>query len=348
MRRSSTLADPHAAAGHGQSRSNRGPGTRSRRMPIAWPACSRRPSGWRSPVAAALRTGLRRAYADCGWDTVTGAASPGAAHAARRSFLPAAHGARSLAAASRPRLQPGAWWQACTASCRPGWRPLWAGPAGRFLEGGHPVGVGMLLRGHVLVTSGGLADDEAASFLAGVLLVQAGGAAAPARAALHGGPRGRPGRTPAWAAGPAPGGRLVQPAARGHPGLRCGRHRARSRRKRAFRPARPDPGPWTRTFRGPRGRRDHQCAAGPGRAQVGGLRRAVPGVGRARGYELHAAGLLARDDGQAWLRLWVQTLVLAFLPAGRCRACPAGCDPAGGRSARAAASASWPRCSTAR
>ena len=31
------------------------------------------------------------------------------------------------------------------------------------------------------------------------------------------------------------------------------------------------------------------------------------------GYELHAAGLPAQDDGQAWLRLWVQTLVLAFL-----------------------------------
>ena len=34
------------------------------------------------------------------------------------------------------------------------------------------------------------------------------------------------------------------------------------------------------------------------------------------GYELHAAGLLARDDEQAWLRLWAQTLLLAFL-AGR-------------------------------
>jgi len=31
------------------------------------------------------------------------------------------------------------------------------------------------------------------------------------------------------------------------------------------------------------------------------------------GYELHAAGVLAEDPGQAWLRLWVQALVLAFL-----------------------------------
>src|SRR5436309_9763168 len=31
------------------------------------------------------------------------------------------------------------------------------------------------------------------------------------------------------------------------------------------------------------------------------------------GYELHAADVLAEHDAQAWLRLWVQTLVLAFL-----------------------------------
>ncbi len=30
------------------------------------------------PVAGALRAGLRRAYADCGWDMRTGAARPGA------------------------------------------------------------------------------------------------------------------------------------------------------------------------------------------------------------------------------------------------------------------------------
>ena len=49
---------------------------------------------------------------------------------------------------------------------------LWAGPAGRFLEGGHPVDLARLLRGNVLVTSGGVADEEAASFLAGVLLLR--------------------------------------------------------------------------------------------------------------------------------------------------------------------------------
>jgi hypothetical protein len=45
------------------------------------------------------------------------------------------------------------------------------GPAGRFLEGGHPVDVTRLLRGNVLVTSGDV-TDEAASVLAGVLLLR--------------------------------------------------------------------------------------------------------------------------------------------------------------------------------
>src|SRR5581483_9935880 len=31
------------------------------------------------------------------------------------------------------------------------------------------------------------------------------------------------------------------------------------------------------------------------------------------GYEVHAAGLRADEPGHAWLRLWVRTLVLAFL-----------------------------------
>ena len=35
------------------------------------------------------------------------------------------------------------------------------------------------------------------------------------------------------------------------------------------------------------------------------------------GYELHAAGVLAGDPGQAWLRLWVQTLVLRPAPSRR-------------------------------
>ena len=53
------------------------------------------------------------------------------------------------------------------------------------------------------------------------------------------------------------------------------------------------------------------------------------------GYELHAAEVLAADDGQAWLRLWVQALVLAFLTGRPVPRVPAPLRPAGGRSARA-------------
>jgi hypothetical protein len=38
---------------------------------------------------------------------------------------------------------------------------LWAGPAGLFLEGGHPVGLERLLRGNVLVTGGQAAASPA-------------------------------------------------------------------------------------------------------------------------------------------------------------------------------------------
>src|SRR5439155_26553621 len=50
-----------------------------------------------------------------------------------------------------------------------------AGPAGRFLEGGHPADLARLLAGNVLVTSAAAADEEAASFLAGVLLLKLAG-----------------------------------------------------------------------------------------------------------------------------------------------------------------------------
>jgi len=50
--------------------------------------------------------------------------------------------------------------------------PLWTGPAGRFLEGGHPADVGALVRGNVLLLLGDLADDDGASLLTGALLAR--------------------------------------------------------------------------------------------------------------------------------------------------------------------------------
>ena len=126
--------------------------------------------GLGEPVAGALRAGLRRAYADCGWDMLTGAARPGAVSppgvpAFRQLKLATVAAARDLG------FDPG---------MRAGVRglvearldALWAGAAGLFLEGGHPASVARLLRGNVLVTGRGLADETAASFLAGVLLLR--------------------------------------------------------------------------------------------------------------------------------------------------------------------------------
>jgi hypothetical protein len=279
--------------------------------------------GLAEPVAAALRTGLRRTYADCGWDTVTGAASPGVL---TPPAVPSFRQFRTAVAAAVADL---------------GYSPdmaagvhgflgarldaLWAGPAGRFLEGGHPVDVGSLLRGQVLVTSSGVADDEAASFLAGVLLVRLAEQRRPpgprctvvigAADDLTGRPPGPSARLRAagWFSrllediracganiivpGPGASGRSGPPGPPGPPG----------------RTRMPGPGP------GPAG----ASAARAGEAAVEGPtvllgRRSAACGERCRrrpcnGYELHAAELLASDDGQAWLRLWIQALVLAFL-----------------------------------
>src|SRR5580658_1314815 len=122
------------------------------------------------PVATAIRTGLRRAYANSGWDALTGAAPPALAapaavpafHQLRHAVLAAAEDLgydRSMRAAVRGFVQARL-------------EPRWAGPAGRFLEGGHPADAGRLLKGNIVLLASGLADDEALFFLSGVLLIR--------------------------------------------------------------------------------------------------------------------------------------------------------------------------------
>jgi hypothetical protein len=259
--------------------------------------------GLAGPVAEALRAGLRRAYADGGWDLSTGwdpRPGPGGSPA-----IPSFRQVRmaTVAAADELGYEPGMR-AAVHGFLAARLDALWAGPAGRFLEGGHPADLARLLRGNVLVTSSAAVDEEAASFLAGVLLLRLAGwlrhhperlailVAPPAgRAALGASPRGR-----AWfsrlqadlrladadvivtstSGGPSVAGGQAGPAAAG--GQNCGA---------AVTPLLS-------------GRRSVAC---------GDLCRRRP----CNGYELHAAGVLAGDPGQAWLRLWVQTLVLAFL-----------------------------------
>jgi len=274
------------------------------------------------PVAIAIRTGLRRAYANSGWDALTGAVPPAVAapapvpafHQLRHAVLAAAEDLgydRSTRAAVRGFVQARL-------------EPLWAGPAGRFLEGGHPADMERLLERNIVLTASGLADSEALFFLSGALLIRVAETL-----------RGRDGSGPARG-GRRDGERHRRPAQDSHsaivvteprgPGLEPGplaaewlgrmlqdlhAHGAEvvvAREPRSVPPARAG-----------------QASAAPGPGQAGQIcaqvlrgRRSAACGGQCTqrpcdGYELSAADLLAHGDGQVWLRLWAQTLVLAFL-----------------------------------
>jgi len=287
-------------------------------------------------VAAALRAGLQRAYADCGWDALTGGAPPGA----RTAPAVPAFGqlARVTLAAAEDLGYDRGMRAAVSGFVRARLEPLWAGPAGRFLEGGHPADVGALVRGNVLLLLDGIADDDSASFLAGALLARIAerlrvddrGAAARPRCQDRRDHRA-PGRPD------PPGPRLAVVLATGLVPEAAARPRAAGWFGRLLGDLRsagaqvitdsPDVGDWPKPPAGPEPRpalADPEPRPGRAAACAPILRdRRSPACGaRCRdgrpctGYELHAASLLADDDEQAWLRLWAQTLLLAFL-AGR-------------------------------
>jgi uncharacterized protein len=302
--------------------------------------------GLGEPVAGAVRAGLRRAYADGGWDMVTGAARPGAVSppavpAFRQLKLGTVDAARDLGFDRGMRAGVRGFLEARLDA-------LWAGAAGLFLEGGHPASVARLLRGNVLVTGSGVADEEAASFLAGVLLLrlaeqlsqraarprvpvgQAGGAddrgladgprpvivvAIPAILAILAGPAqpafpdglGLSSRGAAWFGRVLEDLRLagadivIAPAPAQEPLAQDPAAAAT-----ATATATEDP-----RAEGPPGivPAVTQLLAGRRSAACGDRCRRRP----CSGYEVHAAGLLADEPDQAWLRLWAQALVLAFL-----------------------------------
>jgi hypothetical protein len=320
--------------------------------------------GLGEPVAGALRAGLRRAYVDGGWDMLTGAARPGAVSppavpAFRQLKLATVDAARDLGYG--PSMQAGV-----RGFLEARLDALWAGPAGLFLEGGHPAALDRLLRGNVLVTGSGLADEQASWFLTGVLLLRL--AEQLSRPAARPGPLARQEPRPDdrdQAGAPKPviviavpggapvsGGSLVpgeqagpgQPAFPAGPGLSARGAAWFGGRLEDLRRAGADVvvapvGAGDRSAPGrPLGLEaalpvrvaSGDAQAGEGTATPGGApavtellagRRSAACGERCRrrpcsGYEVHAAGLLAEDPGQAWLRLWAQALVLAFL-AGR-------------------------------
>ena len=342
---------PARAAGHGEPVRTRGRATRSRPTPTAWPGLLAAAFGLPGPVAAAVRAGLRRAYADCGWDALTGAAPPGARTAPAvpafgqlaRAALAAAedlgYDRRMRAAVSRLRPAPG--WSRCGparpgASLRAGTRPTsgpWSGAT-------------------CCCSVGRVADDDSAFFLAGALLARIAERLRVGRRD----PAGRRGLARRLT-GPricVPGAALARPRAAG-PVRAAARGPSRRRVREVItelptpatsRAARPEPRPGTgpdqrraRSRRAPvlRGRRSAACGA---------RCHAAPPVQRVR----TACGRPARARRRAGL-----APALGPDPAARVPGRPAAAAGArraalrsGGRSARAAASASWPRSWTAR
>ena len=274
------------------------------------------------PVAATVRAGLRRAYADCGWDALTGAAPPGA------RTPPAVPAFGQLARAALAAAEDLGYDRRMRAAVRTfvqaRLEPLWAGPAGRFLEGGHPADVGCLVRGNVLLAVGGVADDEGTFFLVGALLARI---ADRLRADRLRADRLRADRLRTDRRDP-PDPRLAvvtaadlmpRSALRPRAAARFGRLRDDLRAVGAEviltgepRGLEPHPEHDTAAIAEVlRGRRSPACGAQCHRHRP------------CSGYELHAAGLLARDDAQAWLRVWTQTLLLAFLAGRRLPGVPA-------------------------
>ena len=126
--------------------------------------------GLAGPVAEVIKAGLLRAYADCGWDAVTGTTPPGAhTQLAVPAFTQLRHAALAVA---RDFGYDAGLRAAVDGFMRAKLEPVWTGPAGPVLQGGHPADIAALLRGNVLLAGDGLAGDQTASFLSGVVMAR--------------------------------------------------------------------------------------------------------------------------------------------------------------------------------
>ena len=276
--------------------------------------------GLTEPVAAAVRTGLQHSYTDCGWDPRTGRAGPGAPAA---PDVPSFAQLRQAIATTAAELGYSEAMRASVAGFLASrLDPLWAGPAGRFLEGGHPADLDRLLTTRVVVANSAVADEQAVSFLAGVLLLRVAELAAAQAQRGRGQADRQRDRTlvlesPAGLeASPGWFGRLLSTL--------------RAAGAEILLPASTDARPAESMLSAglppaadslPPARAALPAAGAPGaQPLLAGRRSAACGqrcqVRPCTGYELHAAAQLSGGDGQAWPRLWVQALVIAFV-AGR-------------------------------
>jgi hypothetical protein len=124
----------------------------------------------REPFPQIMSQALQRAYADCGWDAVTGAGRPGAVSP------PAVPTLARLESAALEVIQDVGYGQELQADVR-GFvgvrlRSLRTGSAGRFFEGGHPADIGALLRRNVVLAIEDVANDEDKAFLIGTLIIR--------------------------------------------------------------------------------------------------------------------------------------------------------------------------------
>jgi DNA helicase HerA-like ATPase len=124
----------------------------------------------REPFPQIMSQALQRAYADCGWDAVTGSGQPGAA------APPTVPTLARLEAAALEVIQDVGYGQELQADVR-GFvgvrlRSLRTGSAGRFFEGGHPADIGALLRRNVVLAIEDVANDEDKAFLIGTLIIR--------------------------------------------------------------------------------------------------------------------------------------------------------------------------------
>ena len=124
----------------------------------------------REPFPQIMSQALQRAYADCGWDAVTGSGLPGAA------APPTVPTLARLESAALEVIHEVGYGQELQADVR-GFvgvrlRSLRTGSAGRFFEGGHPADIGALLRRNVVLAIEDVANDEDKAFLIGTLIIK--------------------------------------------------------------------------------------------------------------------------------------------------------------------------------
>jgi uncharacterized protein len=124
----------------------------------------------REPAPQVLSEALQRVYEECGWDPLTGAGR------ADQETPPAVPTLARLQAAALAIIEDAGYGRELQADLRGlidvRLRSLRTGPAGRFLDGGHPADVSALLASNVVVALDGVGSDDDKAFIIGALIIR--------------------------------------------------------------------------------------------------------------------------------------------------------------------------------